>query len=378
MDVSSSAQATRIKKKAPTDATPAKDSTPSNATVIELEDLKLKDRPLYFCSPIDLSEYKTYSVEEEKDVVSFGKHNLMEGMLEAYQNHKSFTLSPDIIWLLIVQGFTRHLDRNHENLRSMFVSFKGKKTLVIERSSLTPDTATASDWSDIIDEFIKKIAENTGEQLTDTLEPKFSTTTPTSHTAGCVSIMAAMKYYFRYKVNMIGCGFPSLTIEGTLEDWELIKQKVLNIAKYDLKWWTDELIPIIDEFINVKKGIVNKEFWLGMFRYKYGRGVYDKSYADGWICDFFPFAGSRIDISDLESEILTVPLKLNLVALGKEVNCELHAGFMGVKETKTGYGKYNIKPVIGWGFKYDVPEPEEPKVDEEKEKRGYRKRKVYL
>ena len=371
-------EVTNFNNKAHTDDTPpAKDSVSSNATVIELEDLELIDSPIW-SRPLDLSEYKTYSIEETEDVVSLGDHCFLNGMLQAYREHKSFTFSPDIIWLLIVQGFTRHIDRNHENLRSMFVSFEGKKTLIVERPELTPDTATVEDWNGIINEFVEKVAENTGKQLTDTLEPKFSTTTPTSHTAGCVSIMSAMKYYFEYEVDMEACGFPTITIEGTLEDWELIKQKVEDISKYDLKWWTCKLIPLIDEFINVKKGIVNKRFWLKMFRYKDGRGFYDPSYIDGWICDFFPYAGSRIKISEMQSEILTVPLKLKFIALGITVDCELHAGFMGVKETKTGFGKYNIKPVIGWGFKYDVPKPKEVKEDEEMEKRGYQKRKVYL
>lgn len=289
------------------------------------------------------------------------------------KNHKSLILSPDIIWLLIVQGFSHHLDENHENLRSMFVSFQGKKTLEVKRLNLTPNTATDKDWADIIDEFVELIGKETGKQITDILEPKFSTTTYVSHTAGCVSIMSAMKHYFEYRTSMFGCGFPSIIIEGTLEDWELIKQKTEDISKYDLSWWTRNLFPIIDEFINVKKGEVNKEFWLRTFRHKNG-GPYEPRYFDGWICNFFPYykSGKRKnhetigDIYDMPSEILTVPLKLDLVALGKTVNCELHAGFMGVKETRVGEGKYNVKPVIGWGFKYDVSGPK----NEEKPKRN--------
>ena len=343
-----------------------KDSTSPNATVIELEKLKAIDKPLERVRAPNLEQYKVSSLEETEDVISYGEHSFLEGMLQAYRNHKSFTLSPDIIWLLIVQGFTYHLDKNHEKLRSMFVSFDGKEKLQVIRLKLTPDTATGKDWSGIIDEFITQISEKTGKQITDTLEPKFSTTNQVSRTATCVSIMAAMKHYFDYEVLMAGCGFPSITIEGTLEDWEMIKQKVEDIEKYDLKWWTDKLIPIIDEFINVKKGEVNKEFWLRMFRYKKGNGLYNKSFIDGWICDLFPYAEEKIDIKDAPSEILTVPFVLVLVAFHKNVDCELHAGIMGVKETKTGYGKYNVKPVIGWGFKYDVPKPKEEEQKEEK------------
>ena len=154
----------------------------SNSTVIELEILELHDEPLEGRA-LDLSYYMASAVEEEKDVVTFRQHSFFEGIFAAWRNHKSITLSPDIIWLIILQGFTHHLDENSENLRSMFVSFEGMKTLTVKRPELIPETATQKDWAGIIDEFIEKIGENTGKQITDTLEPKFSTTTPVSHTA---------------------------------------------------------------------------------------------------------------------------------------------------------------------------------------------------
>ena len=56
----------------------------------------------------------------------------------------------------------------------------------------------------------------------------------------------------------------------------------------------------------------------------------------------------------MPSEILQAPFILNF--FGKKYNCQMDAGFLGVKETKLAPGVYNVKPIIGWGIQFDVPE----------------------
>ena len=337
----------------------------TNSTVIPLAKLDLIDKPLTNRAKPDLSKYQHSSLECD-NIISYGNHSFLSGILTAYRMHKSITFSPDIIWLLIVQGFTYHVGANKESLRSMFVNFEGKKELSVKRLNLTPLTAKKEDWIGIVDEFVEKIDKNTKENIAKVLEPKFSTTNKTSHTAGMISIMSAMKHYFDYKVYMCACGFPSIQIEGKIEDWELIKEKVLALSKYDLEWWTSKLIPILDEFIKAKKGEINREFWLKIIREKRYGDFYDPSYIDGWICTFFPYnkygdkrrgCGRIYGESNLPSEILDTPFILEILGLEKsvKVNCQLDSGFMGIQETKYAPGVYNIKPIIGWGLLYDAP-----------------------
>jgi len=225
-----------------------------NSAVIKLENLPLIDEPLSEqFDELDRREYKISELEED-DVTFYGNHSFLNGMLKSFKMHKSITLSPDIIWLLIVEGFTYHVAANAESLRSLFVSFEGKQELVVERLKLTPETATKEDWTGIVNEFVEQVEKRTKDNIALVLEPKFSTTTPCSHTSGMISIMSAMKHYFDYKVVMMGCGYPSITIEGTVEDWLLIKEKTQALSKYDLEWWTSKLIPVIDQFISARKG----------------------------------------------------------------------------------------------------------------------------
>ena len=43
-----------------------------------------------------------------------GISNILQGFYSAYENHLPICLTPDTIWLLIVQGFAHHVNFNSE------------------------------------------------------------------------------------------------------------------------------------------------------------------------------------------------------------------------------------------------------------------------
>ena len=47
-----------------------------------------------------------------------GISNILQGFYSGYENHLPIRLTPDIIWLLIVQGFAQHVNFNAEYLRN--------------------------------------------------------------------------------------------------------------------------------------------------------------------------------------------------------------------------------------------------------------------
>ena len=48
------------------------------------------------------------------------------------------------------------------------------------------------------------------------------------------------------------CGIPEITIEGTIEDWELLYEKIIELGNLDeeIVFWTDELKIIIKKIID--------------------------------------------------------------------------------------------------------------------------------
>ena len=302
---------------------------------------------------------------DKKEFYNYGKKSLFRGLMEAYGNHYPITISPDMILLLFLQGYSRFMENNSEKLRNIYVNFQGKKTLKVVREGITPEAAKLEDWRGIIDEFTKNIIGEIGENIISNLKSNFTTTTPVSLTTSQISIMSAMKNYFKYEVVRFVCGISSITLEGSLEDWEKIKSKFQFFSKeeFGLNPWIKSLIPIIDKIIETKKyynqnKTITEElrhFWKDIIRVKRG-GVYQPDVIDGWIIKFVPNVSGenptiyqQLDDGQIPDQILSCPLKLRLINGVKEIeyNCSLASGFYGMIQDKE---TYNIKPVIGYAI----------------------------
>ena len=72
------------------------------------------------------------SFADENKLVYHGQDAFFRCIVKAYAQHKSVTLSPDMIWLLISQGFARYVNAHAETLRPQLVDHDGKMSLVVE------------------------------------------------------------------------------------------------------------------------------------------------------------------------------------------------------------------------------------------------------
>ena len=288
-------------------------------------------------------------------LVFFGYHSFFDGMYNAYADHRPFVLSPDMIWLLICQGFAQHVNANAEELRHHFVSFPGKTTLVVADSVVNLNSP-ADEWEKVFPEFTRQIGENTGKELIDILTADFSTTTPVEKVASEITIMEAMKSYFEFVKIYTTCGIPEITLEGTPDDWQKALDKARKLAKYNLGWWINELEPLLEEFVKASQGKVDTEFWRNMFKYHSEIRYGTPTIIDGWIVKFFPYDKNAkrnnlkelIGSNSLPEEIVKVDLKyidLNPNGQTVETPLELWAGFIGLHQNMDNY---TLTPVIGW------------------------------
>ena len=316
--------------------------------------------------PLEILHY-TLDTNEES-FFNHQKSSLIKGLVLAYKNHYPITVSPDMIWLLILQGFSRFMEKYAEQVREEFVNFTGQKELKIRRLEETPYTATKEVWDGIMKEFTEKIGQNVGKATIETLECNFTTTTQATQVTSQVSIMSAMKQYFTYRVLMAGCGISSITLEGSIEDWIKIKSKLEYLSTKGLKWWTDHLIPIIDNIIETNRYYHSRgklsheliEFWKGMIRLKGTGEMYDPHIINGWIVKFIPnLNGEKPEVYEelneynVPDQIISCPMELTWLTLnGKKYvfNISLASGFYGmVQDKKT----FNVRPVIGYAVVVD-------------------------
>jgi len=69
--------------------------------------------------PMEILHYKLDTKETE--IYNFEKKSLIQGLILAYKNHFPITITPDMIWLLILQGYSRFMDKYSELLHKIFV-----------------------------------------------------------------------------------------------------------------------------------------------------------------------------------------------------------------------------------------------------------------
>lgn len=305
---------------------------------------------------IDFNYHILAKSQAPDSLVSFGYNSFFYGMYQAYADHRPFVLSPDMIWLLISQGFARHVNANPEKAREYFVDFSGKSSLVIE--SKEGLYSNSRDWESIFPKFTSQIAKHTGEDLINILTSDFSTTNPAEKVASQITIMETMEPYFEFIKMYVVCGIPEITLQGTTEDWQKVLDKTEKLGAYNLKWWTSELKPILKEFVNASKGEIDKDFWRNIFKYHTQEQYGAPNVIDGWIVKFFPYDkdGKRNNLNklvggeSLPEEIVKVDLKYIEVIDGyaHETMLELWAGFIGLKQNPETFA---LTPIISWMVK---------------------------
>lgn len=324
----------------------------SAQVTIKIEELSRPDA-LLPVREVD-KDVNTLSVNVDADrlVLQYGNHPFFYGMYEAYASHRPFVLSPDMIWLLISQGFSHHINADPEKYRDRMVDFQDKISLVVE-SECPLDKAQ---WDVLIPEFAQEVKENTKGTIAETMIADFSTTTQYEQIASEITLMETTKAYFEFVVVYISCGIPEVTLLGTTEDWQKVYDKAMQLRFFDLAWWIDELKPILKQFIKASEGNADTKFWRNMFKWHTQKEYGAPNIIDGWIVKFFPYDkyGKRFDLktltrdSSLPDEMAEADVRFVEIfedGSSTETTIELYGGFVGLAQNPENYA---LTPKIGW------------------------------
>lgn len=298
---------------------------------------------------------------------SFANKSLVDGddnaffsmVCLAYAQHRPIVLSPDIMWIIICNGYYQYVNRDPEKFRQYLVNHNDKETLVI-RTDLQTTTAQK------VQKFADLIAKETKDDIAEVMTCNFSTTGMIEKMVSQITLMETVKQYFDFMELLAGCGIPSVTLEGTPDDWKLLREKTRKLGEFGVKKWTDKLDPILAEFVLASEGKPNLKFWWDMaikgrplnFHLKAGGGclpTYGPTPFDGWFLEFIPFD----DWGELPSKIPyghDLPPLMTSVPIIQYVeddfgNCigintlELRGGIVGLAQDTATMA---LRPEIGW------------------------------
>lgn len=306
----------------------------------------------------------------DEGLYDIGADTFYQTLLTAYAEHRPVVISPDMIWCLICQGFSHHINLNPEKYRDRMVFHQGKETLEVRR--VEPKEFTPEQWEDIIREFAQMVDEKTKGSVASAIVTDFSTTTPVEAISSRITLLDTVKSYFEFVVIQMICGIPHITLKGTPKDWQKIADNIQEFRQFDLDWWIDSLSPILEEFVKAANGYPDPTFWKSIvmtWRTDLVRGGgcmpsdEEPTKVDGWFLKFFPYCknGRTPDKVSIEESMLaervSVPFILRkydtLGNLIEETKMKMTAGMIGVSEDRDTYA---LTPKFGWFISRDDSE----------------------
>lgn len=292
-----------------------------------------------------------------------GSDTLYRCFIQCFAEHRPLVLRPDVIWLIICQTLTNHINENAEQYRDQIVNHEGKIDIVVETKYNLADKRT--NWSKLLNGFYTKIDENTKNGIANKIVSDFSTTKPIDRICSIATLMHGVESYFTYIVGRHVCGIPFITLQGTQEDWSHLLKKASVLKEYGLSNWYRWLAPILKEFVRAASGKPHLDFWKSIVQIAHeedfsdGRGcVPDRYDVDGWCVALFPHISRKTRKINYDRCFNTDRMMSETIRVGfkyKEINpnngnatmtsMELWSGIVGVKEDRKTYA---LTPKVGW------------------------------
>jgi hypothetical protein len=232
------------------------------------------------------------SLSAQPSVKGYGSGGFLDTAMKAFADHYPLVIRPDDIWILMTYAFAKHVNENSEKLRSRFVTHKGKKVLTVNLlpGDLTPGQSSFKTWEKLVfPDFSRQIRDHIGPETHDMISKGFSTTTASDQASFEITLMAAMKSFFGYKMRTI-CGIPWIELRGTLNDWIDIRDRSQRLFGEFMPEYAALLSPVLDQFVDAYQGQVDHLFWQSMVkRIQHGKGSGAFSTVSGWINLLYPY-----------------------------------------------------------------------------------------
>jgi len=349
-------------------------ATPSIADKARI--LEQKQGSITFVVDEDLPKPKNqffiWSEDDEYIASSFGNKRMVftdnpffSGMVKAFADHQPISLSPDVIWMLISQAFSHDVNADPEKFRDKLVGFDGKIDLIVQ--SQYPLHHPDFDWTATIDGFARQIDANTMNDVAKLIVADFSTTGAVERLASEIVLMETTKSFFEFLIMYAGCGIPSITLTGTVEDWQAIVDKTARLQELGAGRWAKELNPILEEFVQAAQGKPDQAFWKDIVMIDTperlrggGCSEEEPTELDGWFLKFLPYdkdgkptpATVPHNYNNMPKQMASAPVKyIEVDTLSGQViatiNLDLSGGIVGYKADEIGCVSFQI----GWTVK---------------------------
>lgn len=222
---------------------------------------------------------------ERRVLIEATGDGLLEAVHHAYADHHPLVLTPDAIWLTILRGVTHHVRRNAERLRARLVRHEGTRKLTVETLRYAPEDPA---WhGEMFGALRAALGQQIGEGPTRLHLCDFSTTTEVERLASEILLLDLYSPFFEYRFGIV-CGIPSITVEGTPDDWRSIRARLDVIEELELAFWTRHLKRIVDGLVRAAEGAPDRAFFQRIYK---PEDAYGTDLVTGWVGWLYPYVG---------------------------------------------------------------------------------------
>lgn len=260
----------------------------------------------YWSTVLDKSKIKAKEcvfTDNQQDIYNYSHFGsaLLDTFQDAYQEHRPIALDPDDLFFALLQSVSLFVNQNSETVRQEIVNHQGKKEILVESDVLLP-------WPTVMDLFTRKARENMTDESKNKYSATFSTTNKYQKFSYDVVLMETTQNFFDF-VYRTRCGIPFVRLNGTFDDWKLLKQKSMDAIKIvNNPQWREKIEQVLEQILlafssdesDRKK---TSEFFGSIYKYKQARGS-GCDRISGWIAYFFPYYVNRIS-----NEIKLLPVE---------------------------------------------------------------------
>ena len=167
-----------------------------------------------------------------------------------------------------------------------------------------------NDWKKCVPAFLSQMQAFISKETMCAMNANgFTETTLTEHAAIGVTVMTTFQTYFEMHCDT-RCGLPSVILEGTIEDWTLLRQKAeefLNMCLPELSTrWKSALLPVLDRIVATRTtGVADETFWKCLAKRGGEAGSGGYNWFNGWVNVFFPYITNQ----EKKTVIRTLPTR---------------------------------------------------------------------
>lgn len=206
------------------------------------------------------------------DAEGYGHVNYLSYLYTCWSDHLVPVLTPDIIWFILLNELNSLVRDNSEKVRGLFTLSNDKIKIVVTTGTpyILPVDVVVNHLRPLIPSGV------------DTYLPKFTTTTTGARLAHCAAFCEMVSPYYSYGTTL--CGFPSIIVKGTIEDWIKVAETWSNLPT-ELKAldqaWSSRVQNLL---LDIGRGYHQQsaEFWRLMFRIE-NCGSGHSSDVHGWL-----------------------------------------------------------------------------------------------